>query len=578
MKFGKEREYFEKIITDIKWLSRFGDKKNSCRYVIMKSLLTFCEMLIIGYVGEILDYTVSRKDWDLILLSNIKIVVLVLLCVVFSIFCNKYIIYVKENPVLEMQRSVLDKIFELGVPFSDQCEKGFIFSLFHTTIPAIKNIYERHFPQIINNSISLMVAIFLFLEYSGKIGWIVLLFLLPNILIHMFFNKVISQMISVHIDKQQIFNKNIFSFLSSIREIRVYQSEAWQYRKIENSYRDYKNIKLQTLQKRYARGMFFRLNTALGVITYLILAVFAMNKNQLLFANFIACFFYCTSFIYVFNGLIFNITETLPSLQQVEVLKNVFQNQGRDSANSKEKINRKIKNIDSFENISIYHIDFGYYLGLKVLRDLSITINRGDKILLTGESGVGKTTLLKIIAGLYTINSGRIFWNQIDYNDIEEDSLRNRFGYLFQEPYLFGGSILENIRVGNRMAEMKDIYRAAKLAGVDFFVEKLPERYETVVGERGTLLSGGQRQRIAIARLILRNPEIIVLDEATSSLDKKTEKNIMDNIINEIFKDKTIIAVSHRAETFSYYNRIIYFDENTVKEVEKQEFLKTITV
>lgn len=563
----KTQKNVEGVLKDIKWLEKFCDRKNNIVYCLLKVILTTCEMVVLIYVGDLFSDVIEADNITPILQSLTKIFCLVSASILLTVIANKLLVKVKENPILNLQKKTLKQIFNLGIPFFEKQETGLTFALFHTTIPAIKNVFELHFPQLINNAISLIVALVLFLRYSGTIGLLVILLLIPNMFIHKVFNKIISRMITEHIEKQQIFNKNVFSMISSIREMRAYQCEAWQRQKLEASYRDYKNLKLKTLRKRYMRGMFFRLNTALGVISYLLMAVYYMKTKAMMLDDFITCFFYCTSLVYVFNGLVFNITEMLPALKQVEVLKKIF-----DEPYYQSKMD-SCENIDEMKDITLKNIKFSYDKERSIINNVSLEINKKDKILFTGESGIGKTTLLKLIAGFYQIEQGEIAWNGKSYDNINPEKLREKIGYLFQESYLFGGSILENIRMGRETASDDEVIRAAKTAGIDEFINGLPEKYETQIGERGTLLSGGQRQRLAIARLVLRNPDIVIMDEATSSLDKKTEDIIMNNIVNDIFKDKTIIAISHRKETFPYYERIVLFDKSKIYEIERNEFL-----
>jgi ATP-binding cassette subfamily B protein len=169
-------------------------------------------------------------------------------------------------------------------------------------------------------------------------------------------------------------------------------------------------------------------------------------------------------------------------------------------------------------------------------------------VAIVGESGSGKSTLLKLLMGFYSPTAGRILIDGIDLRDFELASLRDRIGLVAQDPFLFKGTLLENIALGRPGAPRGEIIAAARAAGLDEFIVGLPERYETAIGERGANLSGGQRQRLAIARALLRRPEILIFDEATSHLDTATERAIQESLRTAL-AGKTVVLIAHRLST-----------------------------
>jgi ATP-binding cassette subfamily B protein len=215
--------------------------------------------------------------------------------------------------------------------------------------------------------------------------------------------------------------------------------------------------------------------------------------------------------------------------------------------------------------IQIDHVTFGYEDGEKVLKDIDIDVRPGEMIGLVGHTGSGKSTLISLICRFYDPDKGRILLDGRDLRDIKARSLRSRIGMVLQEPFLFAGSIEENIAYGKPDATEEQIIQAARAANAHDFIMNLPDGYDSEVGERGVMLSGGEKQRISIARAILKNPAVLILDEATSAVDTVTEKQIQEAIDN-LVSGRTTIAIAHRLSTLRNANRLIVLDNGEIIE------------
>jgi ATP-binding cassette subfamily B protein len=201
----------------------------------------------------------------------------------------------------------------------------------------------------------------------------------------------------------------------------------------------------------------------------------------------------------------------------------------------------------------------------KVLNNVSLFIKPGEKVALVGPSGAGKTTFVRLLLRLYAPTSGKILVDGQDISQVTQESLRKNISMVPQDPVLFHRTLAENIAYGKREASKEEIQKAAELAHCDDFIKDMPQGFETYVGERGIKLSGGERQRVAIARAILKNAPILVLDEATSSLDSRSEELIQDALVN-LMKDKTTIVIAHRLSTIQKMDRIIVIDGGKILE------------
>lgn len=222
----------------------------------------------------------------------------------------------------------------------------------------------------------------------------------------------------------------------------------------------------------------------------------------------------------------------------------------------------KLKNFD----VSLNHVVFGYDKDTNILKDVSFVAKQGEVTALVGASGCGKTTLLKLISRLYDYDDGQILIDGKDIKKISTDSLFDKTSIVFQDVTLFNTSILENIRIGRLDASDKEVKQAAKLANCLEFIEKLPDGFDTFIGENGAELSGGERQRLSIARAFLKDAPILILDEISASLDVENERKIQDSL-NKLIGNKTVIVISHRLKSIENVNKIVVLDDGYVESI-----------
>jgi len=226
----------------------------------------------------------------------------------------------------------------------------------------------------------------------------------------------------------------------------------------------------------------------------------------------------------------------------------------------------------TYKQIKFNNVSFNYLPNVPVLKNINLTVDNGETIAIVGNSGGGKTTLVNLLPRFYDVTNGSITVDGTDIRDFTLKSLRQNIGVVFQDNFLFDGTIRENIMLGNENATDEQLQRAVKLAYLDEFLKTLKRGIDTHIGERGVLLSGGQRQRVAIARAFLKNAPILVLDEATSALDNKSEA-VVQKAIENLMHDKTVFVIAHRLSTIRNANKIIVVNDGQIVETGTHESL-----
>lgn len=357
---------------------------------------------------------------------------------------------------------------------------------------------------------------------------------------------------------------------ANISAIHQYAQRGWETERMEEAINKYRGAEIRTWKFAEWSLILNNIILALFSISTLLLAFMFWQKSLITIGIFI-----------MIITLIIEMTDNLTFIGQN--MNHFAKNYGEIHKSLKEiLIPHAISDKKDAEEIFVENgeilmnnVSFDYNTKNKsILSNLNLKIEPRQRIGIVGKSGTGKSTLIKLLLRQHEVSQGSIFIDNKNINDVTLESLRNSIGIVPQEPLLFHRSIRENIAYGKLEASDKEIIEAAKLAQAHDFVEDLPEKYDTLVGERGIKLSAGQRQRIAIARAILKNAKILILDEATSALDSESEVAIQKALV-ELMKDKTVLAVAHRLSTLSEMDRIIVLEDgNVVEDGTHKELLK----
>jgi ATP-binding cassette subfamily B protein/subfamily B ATP-binding cassette protein MsbA len=310
----------------------------------------------------------------------------------------------------------------------------------------------------------------------------------------------------------------------------------------------------------HTRGSVRRFTIYLAIFILFLYGSYLVRNNELSVGEFVAFYLY---FFIVMNALTFIVTLTTEQYTLMFQAQRLYNFYKRVPDVQEPENPRSIANVKG--EIIFKNVFFSYPAHPQVINGVSFHIEAGQNVALVGESGCGKSTLLKLLGRFYDVDQGEILLDGISIRDLSFAELRSSIGYVFQETYLFGTSIFENIRFGRPDASEEEIIEAAKRAFAHEFILELPDGYNTLIGERGYKLSGGQKQRIAIARMFVKNPVILLLDEATSALDNISEAKVQQ-ALTELSKNRTTITVAHRLSTVQNSDKIIVLDRGKVVE------------
>lgn len=299
---------------------------------------------------------------------------------------------------------------------------------------------------------------------------------------------------------------------------------------------------------------------SLGIV--IVSGAFLFQASELSLIYFIGYILFSTKIKEGVDAIFQNLAELFyldSSIRRMKALRETKQQEGMD---------QEIKNYD----IELQHVSFAYDKNNPILKDINFTANQNEVTALVGMSGCGKTSILRLVSRLYDYNEGEIKIGGHNIKDVSTKSLFNKISVVFQDVTLFNTSIMENIRLGRTTASDEEVRHAARLANCEEFIDRLPNSYDTVIGENGATLSGGERQRLSIARAFLKDAPVIILDEISASLDVDNEKKIQDSL-NKLIKNKTVLIISHRLKSVENADKIVVIDEGKVEASGKHDAL-----
>ena len=526
-----------------------------------------------SYLENNFNYFISQK-----ITNDGEINVLLFICLLslslfffknlFRYLASYVITFLRTGIVKDIRDNLYHKIVELPIAYFSEKKKGDIIARMTSDVQEVENSILTSIEALVREPLTVLISISIMLYISVELTLFVFI-LLP---VSGFIISSISKKLKANSAKAQKETGNFLSFieetLTGLRIIKGFNAERVIAQKFTNSTQSFRKLMTSVFHRQTLASP---MSEFLGSATIIAILWYGgsdvLNETSSLdsskFLGYILLFYTVLNPIKLITTTFYNIQKGEASAERIMTVLNTKNSiENKPNAAIKEDFTNKIE----FKNISFK------YKKTYVLKDFSLTINKGETVALVGQSGSGKSTLANLITRFYDVNKGDVLIDGHNIKDVTKKSLRDLMGIVSQDSILFNDTIANNIKLGTQAATDEAILDAAKIANADEFIQNLPEKYETNIGDSGNTLSGGQKQRLSIARAVLKNPPIMILDEATSALDTESEQ-LVQTALEKMMQNRTSLVIAHRLSTIQKADKIIVMKEGKIVEQGKHEEL-----
>jgi len=531
-------------------------------------------LFIMMIPGEVMNIISGEPQYD-ISLNQVFLGLLVFLGfqAVFSFLRVRLFAFVSEKSMAKLRRELYEKLITLRIPFLENRRVGELTSRITNDVTQVQSVVSVTLAEFIRQIIILVGGIVIIFVTMPSLALTMLATFPVVVILAMFFGRYIRKLMKERQDQLAKTNVVVEETMQSIQSVKAYTNEWFEVQRYAKNLREAVRISLRAADM---RGLFaaFIIFIMLGALFFIMwraaLMVQAGTMNTGDFVNFVV-------FTGVIGGAIASLgsffTEIVSAVGATERILDIL----GEPAEIPLRKPAEEPALQFEGHIHYRQVHFAYPTrpDVEVLKGIDLQIEPGQRVALVGPSGAGKSTIVQLLLQFYRVEQGLITVDNRPVNDYDLITYRRNIGLVPQEVLLFGGTIRENIMYGNPRAGEAEVLDAARRANALEFIETFPDGLDTLVGERGVKLSGGQRQRIAIARAILKDPSILILDEATSSLDAESEK-LVQEALNALMEGRTSIIIAHRLATIRNVDRIFVLDEGRIVEQGTHEELSLL--
>ncbi|ABX81039.1 ABC transporter ATP-binding protein [Acholeplasma laidlawii] len=531
-------------------------------------------------------YEVGSTDFSGVIKLLGMMVLFYVINISFTFAHLRLMVHVSQNSLVHLRTSLFDHMMDLPLKYFDSNKHGDIMSRFTNDVDATRQMVSQSLPQL---TVSLMLMVGYFIAMVA-ISWVLGLFTLVFAVILIGITRIISKRTRKYFNAQQkntgLLNGYIEEMIEGQKVVKVFRHEQ---EAIEGFGLLNEKVKDSARISMTRSGMLIPISINLGFLGFALTAIFGgmlVLSGYLSVSGLVLYLIFTRQFMGPVNQMsqqlnfvqmalagasrVFEVMDLEKEVDEGHVTLTYAKYENKELIESDEPTdiwawNNKGTLIRLKGDVRLDHVDFGYSSDKLVLKDISVFAKPGQKIAFVGSTGAGKTTITNLINRFYEINNGIITFDGIDIKDIKKSALRKSLGIVLQDTHLFQTTVRENIRYGKLDATDEDVIVAAKLANAHEFILKLPNGYDTIITDDGANLSQGQRQLLSIARAAISNPPVLILDEATSSIDTYTEKLIQDGM-DRLMTGRTVFVIAHRLSTIKNSKAIILLEDGNIIE------------
>ncbi|MCK5594618.1 ABC transporter ATP-binding protein [bacterium] len=527
-------------------------------------VITLFGLLIPLIVRYIVDEVIQKQNWSVfsasIPLPILLILVLSVLAAILSFPNNFIIVYLSKKIVFDIRLAVYKHIQKLSLRFYQENPTGKIMSRVMGDTQIVSNVFTHSTIQMIVNIASVIFAIGIMIHINWKLTLVMVAFLSLYVLNYRYFLPKIKSKQSFRRSRMDQVSSGLVEVLSEQKTVKSFAQEKRETKVFTHRLHNALNIGLQGVGYSATFSFFSSLVNGLGKSTIYCLGCYFVIKGEMTYGDVLALSAYAVRIFtpaLKFSEISNTMAITTISLRRIfEILNTPIEIKDASDAVAVEKFRGEIH----FNNIS-----FEYETGNPVIKNIDFTIPVGKTVALVGETGCGKTTMASLLLRFYDVKSGSITIDGMDIRKIRLNCLHKRIGVVPQDSFVFNATIRENISYGRKGVSDKEIKEAARIAEIANFIESLAEGYETMVGVDGIKFSAGEKQRLTIARTIVTNPDILIMDEATSNLDTESEK-LIQRALERIMAARTSLVIAHRLSTIVNADVIVVMDKGRIVE------------
>jgi len=520
------------------------------------------------YTGVVSKYTGGNGiDFEKIATILLSLLAIYITSSAFGIIQGFVMTGVSQKITFKLRNDIIQKINRLPMNYFDKKTNGEVLSIITNDIDTLSQNLNQSITQIITSICTLLGILYMMLSISVLMT-VISLIILP---ISAFVVKIIVSRSQKYFKDQQDYlghvNGQVEEIYGGYNIVKAFNGEE---NAIKSFEKENENLYKSAWKAQFLSGLMHPLMNFIGNIGYVAVAILGgilAAQGRITVGN-------IQSFIQYnkrFTQPISQIAQVSNMLQaMVAAAERIFE--FIDEAEERN-LGENLKSVDSIQgNITFEHVNFGYTKEKTIINDFNIQVKNGQKVAIVGPTGAGKTTIVNLLMRFYELNSGKILADGTNVEEFDRGEYRKKFGMVLQNTWVFGGTIKDNIKYGKPDAKDNEIIEAAKAAHVHHFIKTLPNGYNSVINEESSNISAGQKQLLTIARVILANPEILILDEATSSIDTRTEIQIQ-NAMDNLMKGRTSFIIAHRLSTIRNADIILVMKNGDIVEQGKHEEL-----